>query len=261
MPLFSLPVGAIELYMLVYLRVLGLLTTLPVFGGSEIPRSLKAGLVAAFALVVAVGLIAKGPITVPAVGFYFMLGAAKELIFGLMCGWLISWVVQAAIIGMQMVGFQMGFAIVNVVDPSTGSAISIMATLHARLAVIVFIVSGIYRPFLQAIADSFTIVPLGAVVFHPSQAQMFIETLDLAFKTSITIAGAPIAALLLSKIGLGVIARTVPQMNVFIVGFPLTIGIGLIVTAVGVPYFVHGIDAMYQHSLTRMLQFMATAAP
>jgi flagellar biosynthesis protein FliR len=260
MPLFNLPIGAIELYMLVYLRVLGLLITLPVFGDKRVPRSIKAGLTAVFAMVITMGLWSQQT-TVPVAGFAFVIAAVLELTFGLMCGWMVSWVLEAVIIGMHMVGFQMGLAIVNVVDPSTGASVSIIATYQARVAVMVFLAGGIYRPFLQALADSFTLVPLGAVVLHPSQAAAFTDTMALALRTSVGIAGAPIAALFLSKVGMGVVARAVPQMNVFIVGFPLTIAIGLIVTAAVTPYVVGGVQGLFEQSLDRMVWFMSTAAP
>lgn len=260
MPLLTLPVGSIELFMLVYLRVLGMLVTLPVFGSNEVPRTIKAGLAAAFTLAVVGGLVEKS-VPVPVAGLAFVLAAITELGFGLLCGWLVSWVIEAVIVGMQMVGFQMGFAIVNVVDPATGTAISLVASFQARVALIIFLAGGMYRPFMEAIANSFALVPPAAVVLRPAQAMAVTETMNLAFATAITLAGAPMVALLITKVGLGALARTVPQMNVFIVGFPLTIGVGLIVMAMVTPYFVNGVHGYFAQSLTRMVGFISTAAP
>jgi flagellar biosynthetic protein FliR len=260
MPLFTLPLGAVELFLLVHLRVFGLLLNLPVFGAREIPLTVRAGLAAVFSLMIAMAL-AENPVSLPTTGAGLVTAAVGEFLLGLMAGWLLSWVLEAVVIGAQMVGFQMGFAIVNVIDPATGTTISVMAGFQARVALLVFLVSGIYRPFLQAIATSFDLAPLGFATFGAAHLRAINETVGLAFKVSVTLAGAPIVALLIAKMGLGLLARTVPQMNVFIVGFPLTIGVGILVTALVLPVFVRGVDVFYAQSLERMLAFMRAAAP
>jgi flagellar biosynthetic protein FliR len=104
-------------------------------------------------------------------------------------------------------------------------------------------------------------VPLGGAVWRAGLAREFPETLGLALKASITLAGTPIVALLLTTFVLGIIARTVPQMNVFVVGFPLTIGVGLLAIAAIMPLFIQSVHADYAASLQRMLSFMKEAAP
>ena len=260
MPLYNVPLGIIELYLLVLLRVGGLLMTMPVFGASEIFRSVKVGLAAVFALVLTSTMVHK-PLTVPAFGGEFILAAGGELLLGLMGGYLISWVLEAVLIGGQMIGFQMGFAVVNVVDPMTGNTVSIIATLEAQLATVVFLVSGLYRPFLEAIATSYDLVPLAQLGWHASQGAAFINVLGQAFKVAVTLAGAPIAALMITNVILGIMARTVPQMNVFMVGFPLTIGVGFLSIAVTLSAFVRVAQHSYADSLRQMLMFFKSVGP
>ncbi len=260
MPPYLISTDVLELFGLVYLRVLGLLTTLPVFGSSEISRSVRAGLAVGFAVVATAALTAR-PMTIPKSGGGYLLAAIGELFFGLAAGFMLQWVVEAVAIGAQMVGFQMGFAIVNVLNPATGTSISLTATIQIRIALVVFLVSGLYREFLAAILKSFDLVPLGGAVWRAGLAREFPETLGLALKASITLAGTPIVALLLTTFVLGIIARTVPQMNVFVVGFPLTIGVGLLAIAAIMPLFIQSVHADYAASLQRMLSFMKEAAP
>ncbi len=260
MPLYTLSTDVIELFGLVYLRVLGLLITMPVFSSAEIPRPLRAALAAAMAMIATIVLSGR-PVTLPATGGGYVLAAISEFLLGLAAGYLLHWVSEAVAIGAQMVGFQMGLAIVNVIDPITGASISLTASFQMRVAVMVFLVSGLYREFVAAIFTSFELVPLGAAVWKASYAREFTETVGLALKASIGLAGTPIVSLLLAKLVLGIIARTVPQMNVFVVGFPLTIAVGLLATAAVMPLFVEWVQQDYAASLRRMLLFLQQTAP
>lgn len=260
MPLLNIPIDLIELYGLVLLRVSGLMLLMPVFGSAETGRSVKVGLIATFALVLTATMKSQPP-ALPETGAGLVLAAAMELFFGLAAGFLIRWVVEAVVIGAQLVGFQMGFAIVNVVDPTTGSTVSLLAAFESRVALLVFLVSGLYRAFLEAIAVSYDLVPIGGVAFQAGHVKAYVDLMGMAFSMSITLAGAPIVALLLSKVVLGIIARTVPQMNVFIVGFPLTIGVGLLAVAAMMPLFVRAVEACYGDSIQQMLTFMKSVGP
>ena len=260
MPLYTIPLEVIELFGLIFFRVLGLMMTLPVFSSSTYSRYVRAGMVTTFAMAVTIGL--KGePHHLPATGGAFVLTAGIELFFGLAAGFVIRWVVEAALIGGQLIGFQMGFAIVNVVDPTTGSSVSLMATLQARLVLVVFLVGGLFRPFLEAIAHSYQLVPLGLVNFSGAHSEAYIDMMGQAFRMAVTLSGAPIVALMLSKVVLGIMARTVPQMNVFIVGFPLTIGIGFLMVGLMMPLFIRTVQGSLSQSLGQMLMFMQSAAP
>ncbi|NLH50059.1 MAG: flagellar biosynthetic protein FliR [Myxococcales bacterium] len=260
MPLVTLPLPLIELFALVYLRLMGFILTAPVFSSTEIPTKIQAGLGFGLALILTMA-VSQDPQSLPELGLSFFFALVREFLLGIISGFLISWVVEGVVIGMQMVGFQMGFSIVNTIDPTTGSSISILASFQVRLALLVFLVGGMYRHFLEAVAASYRIVPIGAAVFSPGQGQSIIDTVGLALRISIVLAATPIVSLMLVKIGLGILARTVPQMNVFVVGFPLTIGAGLLATAVVIPQFIIGVDHLFGQSLDRMILFWRSAAP
>ncbi len=260
MPLYTFSLPVIELFFLVYMRLLGLLYTLPVFNQSEFKSYVRAGFAGCFALAIMRGLPAE-QLRLPDTLVPFVLLAILEFFLGTVTGWLTSWVAEAVAIGMQMVGFQMGLAIVNVFDPSVGTAISITATLHVRLAMLVFLIGGLYLPFLEGAAISFRLVPPGAAVFTGAHAAPIMEMAGLAFRMSVALAGAPIASLLVVKIGLGILARTVPQMNVFIVGFPLTIAVGFVAAAAAMPLFVNGVQHHYAETLERMMLFIRSLRP
>ncbi|NTW15965.1 MAG: flagellar biosynthetic protein FliR, partial [Syntrophaceae bacterium] len=147
----------------------------------------------------------------------------------------------------QLIGFQMGFSIVNVIDPVNNEQVSIIAQFQYLIAMLVFLIMNGHHIFLYAIAESFRIIPpLG---FHFSGELMqsvvvFVKNmLEVAIKT-----GAPIIAVLLfTSVGMGLIARTVPQINIFIVGFPLQIAIGLVSLGVTLPIFLRVLGGYFSH--------------
>ncbi|HPQ68867.1 MAG TPA: flagellar biosynthetic protein FliR [bacterium] len=260
MALINVPLDAVQLYLLILMRITGLFMTLPVFGAGGINRLVKAGLIASFTLAVFTTMTHK-PVELPNSGLGYLLWATSELMFGMVAGFLSRWVLEAVIIGAQLVGFQMGFAIANVVDPATGTSVSMIASFESQVALLVFLASGVYRLFLEAIAVSYQVAPLGVFTIQAGYSQSIVEVMGQALKMSITFAGAPIVALLITKLVLGIMARTVPQMNVFIVGFPLTIGVGFLALAAMTPYMVRQVEIGFGEGLRQMMAFIKAVGP
>ena len=138
----------------------------------------------------------------------------------------------------QLIGFQMGFAIANVIDPTRGSQISVIAEFQYMLALLLFLLMDGHHIFLYAIAESFRIIPPLGFHYSGQILQTMIGFINNMFVIAVKV-GAPIIAILFFvSIGLGMIARTVPQINVFVVGFPLQIAVGLIGIGLTLPFFL-----------------------
>jgi len=128
----------------------------------------------------------------------------------------------------QVIGFQMGFAMINVVDPQTGANVSIMDQLGYWVCVIIFLILNGHHIMFLAMIDSFKLVPIG---FFMMQEVMMARMLDLGaqlFLLAIKIGAPVIASLAFVSVGFGLVAKFSPQMNVMIVAFPLKIVAGLI---------------------------------
>jgi flagellar biosynthetic protein FliR len=129
----------------------------------------------------------------------------------------------------------MGFAIVNVFDPITSSQVSIIAQLQYLLAVLVFIAVDGHHVFLYAIAESYRIVSPMDFHFSARLMQAISGLVGEMFVIAIKVGAPAIAVLLMIDVGFGMIARTVPQINILIVGFPVKIAIGLIGMGLALP--------------------------
>jgi len=165
--------------------------------------------------------------------------------------------------GIQMagniVGFQMGFAIVNIIDPMTSAQVSVIAELKYLIAMMIFLSVNAHHLFFMAIAQSYDwVVPFG-FHFSGSVMQYIFELSRDLFVIALKIGAPLMAVMLFTNVGLGVVARTVPQMNIFIVGFPLQISIGLIFLGITAPLFtriVQGVMRSLEGHIITLLRLM-----
>ncbi len=214
-------------YMLVLLRVSILLFLFPIFSSNVFPNRLKMG----FALVVSLLFYSvveldlnRFPLNIPATGLLVLAEAMIGLTLGL-CLRIFFGSVQLA---GQVIGFQMGFAMINVVDPQTGSNVSIMDQLGYWVCVVVFLLMNGHHIMFLSVIDSFKLVPVG---FFMMQEAMMAQIMDLTaqlFVLAIKIGAPVIASLTFVSVGFGLMAKFSPQMNVMIVAFPLKIIAGLL---------------------------------
>jgi len=214
-------------YLLVLLRVSIILFMLPVFSSNVFPRTLKMGFAMVASLlfypVVEIDL-ERFPLTIPATGLLIFAEAMIGLTIGL-CLRIFFGSVQLA---GQVIGFQIGFVMINVVDPQTGSNVSIMDQLGYWVAILVFLLLNGHHIMFIALIDSFKLIPIG---FFMMQEVMMAKMIDLGaqmFMLAVKIGAPVIAALLFVSVGFGLIAKFSPQMNVMIVAFPLKIVVGLL---------------------------------
>lgn len=222
-------------FTLIFTRLTATIFTLPVFGAESIPVRFKVGLGIMISVMVVV-FIQPDTSVMNKGGGALVLALMGEAVLGLALGLMVRIVIEAVNLGATIMGFQMGFAIVNVVDPQTGGQVSLVASFQGLYAAMIFIVTGLYRVFLRGLLDSFTTVPPGMIVLKAGLGQFIYQAGGQMFISAVRIAAPVMVCLLITKIALGIVARTVPQMNIFIVGFPLTIGLGLLLLGLSLPY-------------------------
>ena len=214
-------------YMLVLLRVSIILFMFPVFSSNVFPNRLKTG----FAMVVSLAFysvvdvdLSRFPLSVIATGLLI----SAEALIGLTLGLCLRMFFGSVQLAGQVIGFQMGFAMINVVDPQTGANVSIMDQLGYWVCIVVFLILNGHHIMFIAIIDSFKLVPIG---FFMMPEVMMAKILDLGarfFLLAIKIGAPVIASLVFVSVGFGLVAKFSPQMNVMIVAFPLKIIAGLL---------------------------------
>lgn len=216
----------IRTYLLVLLRISIFLFMFPIFSSPVFPATLKMGFAMVMSLlfysVVPVDLT-RFPMDVISTGLLVL----AELMVGLALGLCLRIFFGSVQLAGQVIGFQMGFAMINVVDPQSGANVSIMDQIGYWVCVVVFLIINGHHIIISAMINSFELVPIGVFVM---QKMLMLKLLDLSgvlFVVAIKIGAPVIAALFFVSVGFGLVSKFAPQMNVMIVAFPLKIVVGL----------------------------------
>lgn len=166
-----------------------------------------------------------------------------ELLAGLLLAFAVSLFFAGAQMAGQLVGIQIGFAIANVVDPTSDMQVSILGQLYYLFALLVFL--AIDGPMLVCggLIGSFQALPAGGFAIDPEGLFGYLRGASMIFVVALQVAAPVVVALLLVSLSLGIIGRSVPQLNVLVVGFPLKIGVGLLVLMASVPHVVSWMES------------------
>jgi len=235
----NLPLVTPELaqtFILVFLRTGAMMAMMPVIGDNATPLRIKAGLSLIIAFMIA-PVVSVAHIPDPAL-LDLALKMAGEVLIGVMIGFAARLIFAGIQIAGQFVGFQMGFAIVNVIDPISSAQVSIIAQIQYLLAILIFLIINGHHFFIMAIAEGYRVLPAFGFQFSGALMDAVFQLSRDMFVIALKLSAPIIAVLFFTNVGLGIIARTVPQMNIFIVGFPLQIGIGLIAFGLMIPFMV-----------------------
>jgi len=168
--------------------------------------------------------------------------AAKEMLVGFIIGLFFTILFIAVRIGGNVVGYQIGLIIANVFDPESNSQTSLLGEFWYVIAVLIFLAIDGHHAIISALSDSYQLVPIGVFNFTGPAGEQLIRISAYAFTIAIKLAAPVMITLFLTEVALGVVARTVPQMNIFIVGIPIKIGIGFLVLAAALPIFRYMIE-------------------
>lgn len=214
-------------FLLVLLRAAALVATLPFLGSNNVPLMVKAGLSLSLAVLISPRL-AMEQAQLPSTMAGFAVLAAGELMIGAILGLLVRLLITAVQIMGELASVQMGFSVANVIDPLGGGQVAVVAQLCYLTSLLVFLTVGGHLAFFQALADSYKVLPPGGISMHHGLYQQMMNMTAQMFLLAIKI-GAPVTgALLFTQVAMGVVAKTVPQVNILVVGFPITISVGLV---------------------------------
>jgi flagellar biosynthetic protein FliR len=217
---------------LMFARIGSMIMLLPGFGEPAVPGRIR--LAFALALAIAIGPALAARVPEPATTAWGMAGqVGAELIIGVLLGGAARLLISALATAGQIMGLEIGIAFAQTADPTMTQSGQLMAVFLGVLGVALIFATGLDHMFLQGIVGSYDLIALGAAPPVGDAAQLALEATSTAFRVGFQIAAPVVAAGLIFRVGLGVLSRLIPQIQVFFVALPLQIMGGLVVLALG----------------------------
>ncbi|RMF94356.1 MAG: flagellar biosynthetic protein FliR [Candidatus Schekmanbacteria bacterium] len=257
MNLFYIDIEKVQFFLLIFFRIIAIFIIVPVFGDRATPSLLKAGFAAAISFIIfpIVSTNIHHSLNIHNI-YELTVLIVKELALGLSTGFIIRLIFAGIDFAAQIAGFQMGFGIVNVFDPHFEEQMSIIAKFQNIFAVLIFLAINAHHYIIKAITESFEIIPPAGINFSGKITAFMITVSSEIFTLAIKISAPVVATLLISNIIFGILVRTVPQINIFIVTFPLLIGIGLVVLGISMPYIYQIFKSSFTEMDIKMLRLL-----
>ncbi len=238
-----------QLLMLVLVRVTGLVIASPVFGSNAIPIIVKIHLSLMLSLIL-FPLAATGDFTPPGSDLAFGWMAARELMIGLVIGFIISLAFAGVQLAGEVVDMQIGFSIVNVINPSLETQVPVMGFLYFILATLLLLMLNGHHLILMFLAETFQELPVGQPLDVDLDRvwETAVAAGSAVFKAGVTIAAPVLIVLMMTSFAFGFMGRTAQQINLMIVGFPLRVGVGLIIVALTIEMFLQHMRDIFQET-------------
>jgi flagellar biosynthesis protein FliR len=256
---FGMGTGQFETVLLVLVRVSTMLALVPVFSQAQVPQLVRFGLGLLLALVIVRIVPPMAPVGgLGALAVAIVSQAFVGLVFGFVAFLLFTGIQFAG----EIIDTQIGFAVVNIVNPLTSQNVTVIGNLELALATLLYLAADAHHILIRGVVGSFALVPLPFVAAPELIAgdvmRFFTQALFIVFQIA-----APVAiSLFLVNVMLGLMARVAPQMNVFVVGFPIQITLGLVMLVVSLPLLGAVFPALIDtsaHQLDTILRAMSPA--
>ena len=225
MELFNFTHDQIFGFLMTMLRVTMILFLLPFFGGQGIPKTVRGALCMVLSLTF-YNSVGFKHIAFPTHPLGLTIVLISELVLGLILGLMVRIIFAAIQTGGQIIGFSMGFAMVNVMDPDTGTQAAVTSHFLYMIAMVTFLTLDGHLYLLSGLAQSFQLIPPGGLMITPLLADSMLSFSSQLFVLAVKIAAPVLTAVFLVDLALALVGRAAPQMNLLMLGFPLKIAVG-----------------------------------
>lgn len=239
-------------------RILALLVAAPPFNNSALHTRVRLILGLAIALAITPALPPM-PTIEPASGIGLWI-LAQQLLIGLSMGFAMRLVFTAIDMGGNMISTQMGLGFLSAYDPQSAAQTAVISQFIGILALLIFMAINGHLMVIATLTHSFTVIPIGAT---PPGAGTWLNLANagtIIFSSGLLLALPIIVALLITNISLGVLSRAAPQLNLFAVGFPVTLALGFAALFLSLSYLNEPFQQLFEQGLQSMLGYFVAPA-
>lgn len=242
-------------------RSSGIFFISPFLGSLNVSYKIRAVAAVTFAMLLFPVIVKEYVIQAPATIAMFAFTVVKELFIGWLIG-LVGFITLSAInLAGKIMDMQVGFAVVSMMDPTTQQQIGLIGNFLYNLTIIFFLITNGHHIIISALVESFRIIPPDSMVWSQSLPQIINDLTAGIWFNGMKIAMPVTFAILLTNVGMGILARTMPQMNIFVVGIPMHLMIGTTMLAMMLPFYMLFLDVMFNEMYAHISLSLKALAP
>jgi flagellar biosynthetic protein FliR len=237
-------------YLYPFARIAGLLMVMPLIGTRMVSQRIRLLLAVTVTLVV-VPVLPPFPV-VEAISVASFIILLQQMLIGILLGFVVELLMQVFVIAGQLIAMQTGLGIATTVDPSQGASVVVISQWFLFMVSLVFLALNGHLVLIEVLVDSFRTLPIGLTSFSAEQFGLLVEWSGWMFAAAVVISLPAITALLIVNLAFGVMTRAAPQLNIFALGFPVTMIVGLFIMWLNMDQMALG----FHHYMDTLFEFL-----
>jgi flagellar biosynthetic protein FliR len=238
------------------LRIGAMFMAAPIFNTRQIPVRFRM-LLAVLVTVLVQPVLPDSPV-VSVFSTDALLIASQQIAIGVVLGFMMQMTFQALIFGGQVMAYSMGLGFANMMDPTNGVQVPVVAQFWLILAMLAFLMMNGHLVLISAIVDTFTVLPVATDGLSRAGIWELLSWASRMFAAGVVMAMPVIISLLLINIGMGVVSRAAPQLNIFAIGFPITLMMGFMLIWVTLPQVMTNFGGLVIEAFDRSATILST---
>ncbi len=245
-------------FVLVFLRVASLMVTAPIVGHQAVPVAVKLA-VSLFVAYVMLPIVAAQSSGIDTRLAAVVVLALKEVLVGAILGFATGLLFSGVQYAGEFMAYSMGLSMASVFDPESAQNVPIIGELLYLFGLLVFLALNGHHFILESLAVTFQSVPLGGLTIAGPFTERMVSLTGMVFVVAVKMAAPVIVATFLTSVGFAIMARVMPQANILVISFPVTIGVGLLVTLSSAPLLVFVFKkllSMFEQNILDLIRVM-----
>ena len=253
MDFFGQIASRIDVFLLIMARVSGIFLLSPVFSNRVIPRQVKSLFTLLLTVILFIGLNLQAP-PIPTKTGPFVIYLLGELTIGMIIGFVFQLTFAAVQVAGHMIDMQIGFSIVSVIDPALGIQAPLVGSFKNLLALLLFLAVNGHHYVLAALYQSYHTIPIFGITGVKEASVLMIDLFGNMLVAGLKLSMPVVGALFVVEVALGIIARTVPEMQIFFVAMPAKIVLGIILLILVLPAYMATMQYLFEGSYVDTLK-------
>ncbi len=258
---FGVAVENFDAILLVLVRMSGLFILSPVFGRQNMPALFKIGF-AFFLTLIYVSATDNLVIDYKDSMVLYVIYVAKELAVGMVMGYVTYIIMSGIYLAGQIIDNQVGFGYANVLDPITNIQVPLTSNFYYTYLILIFLLINGHHMIIRALFYSYKVIPLGQLTFSSDVISELGSVMSEMFGIALRISAPIIAAVFITDVVLGVLSKTIPEMNVFMLGMPIKVLLGFAIITITVANAVpiaEGLTSLMEENIVKFFNAMSGA--